>query len=43
VSPRDWPSYGPCAKTLREFTDAYLAFRARVVELARELGRGAQP
>jgi len=43
VSPRDWPSYGPCAKTLREFTDAYLAFRARVVELARELGRSAQP
>ena len=39
VSPRDWPSYGPCVKTLREFTGAYLAFRARVVELAKEIGR----
>lgn len=42
VSPRDWPSYGPCAKTLREFTSAYLAFRSKVVELAREVGRASQ-
>jgi len=38
VSPRDWPTYGPCVKTLDEFTRAYLAFRARVVELARSIG-----
>jgi len=42
VSPRDWPSYGPCAKTLREFTGAYLAFRAKVVELAKGIGRSSQ-
>jgi hypothetical protein len=42
VSPNDWPSYGPCSKTLREFTNAYLAFRSRVYELAKEVGRDFQ-
>lgn len=40
VSPKDWPSYGPCAKTLKEFTSAYLAFKARVVELAKSVAPG---
>jgi len=39
VSPRDWPSYGPCVKTLREFSSAYVSFRSRVVELARRVAR----
>ncbi|MGQ9479393.1 MAG: transaldolase family protein [Thermoproteota archaeon] len=30
VRPEDWPRYGPCEKTLKEFTAAYLAFRDRV-------------
>ncbi len=42
VSPNDWPSYGPCAKTLREFTNAYLAFRSKVIELAKEVGLASQ-
>lgn len=37
VSPKEWPSYGPCVKTLDEFTKAYLAFRSRVIDLARAL------
>ncbi len=32
----DWPSYGPCIKTLQEFTRAYLTFRKRVLDLAKE-------
>ncbi|MBO3832577.1 MAG: hypothetical protein FGF51_04235 [Candidatus Brockarchaeota archaeon] len=32
----DWPSYGPCVKTLQEFTRAYLTFRKRVLDLAKE-------
>ncbi|MEM2616523.1 MAG: hypothetical protein QXL64_03275, partial [Thermofilaceae archaeon] len=42
VRPHEWPSYGPCAKTLNEFTEAYLAFRRRVVELARRLSGGRE-
>jgi len=42
VSPNDWPSYGPCAKTLREFTNAYLAFRSKAIELAKEVGLASQ-
>jgi len=38
----EWPKYGPCVKTMNEFTNAYLKFRAKCVEtfkhLARELG-----
>lgn len=29
----DWPNYGPCAKTLEEFTKAYLSFRRKVLNL----------
>jgi len=42
VRTEDWPSYGPCVKTMKEFTNAYLKFRSKCVEtfkqLARELG-----
>jgi len=38
----EWPKYGPCLKTMREFINAYLRFRDKCVEtfkqLARELG-----
>ncbi len=38
----EWPNYGPCVKTMKEFTNAYLAFREKVVktikEIAAELG-----
>ncbi len=38
----EWPKYGPCVKTMNEFTNAYLKFRAKCVEtfkqLAKELG-----
>lgn len=37
VSPKDWPSYGPCAKTMDEFTKAYLAFRNNVVKFVKSL------
>lgn len=39
VSPADWPSYGPCVKTLNEFTSAYTSFRWRVVQLAKSIAR----
>jgi hypothetical protein len=29
----DWPNYGPCAKTLKEFTQAYLDFRNKVLDI----------
>jgi len=35
VRTEDWPRYGPCVKTMKEFTDAYLRFRDKVVALAR--------
>ncbi len=38
ISPPDWPSYGPCVKTLNEFTGAYTSFRWRVVQLAKSIG-----
>ncbi|MEM3980972.1 MAG: hypothetical protein QXF79_06960, partial [Ignisphaera sp.] len=37
VSPKDWPSYGPCAKTMDEFTKSYLAFREKVVKLIKSI------
>jgi hypothetical protein len=37
VSPKDWPSYGPCAKTMDEFTKGYLAFRDKVVKFIKSL------
>ncbi|MEM4441275.1 MAG: transaldolase family protein [Ignisphaera sp.] len=39
VSPKDWPTYGPCAKTLKEFTNSYIAFRERVVNAIKELSK----
>lgn len=33
----EWPSYGPCAKTLREFTNAYLKFRDKVIKAIKEI------
>lgn len=33
VRTEDWPNYGPCAKTLEEFTKAYLSFRRKVLDL----------
>lgn len=33
ASTEDWPNYGPCAKTLEEFTKAYLSFRRKVLNL----------
>ena len=35
----EWPKYGPCVKTMREFTEAYLRFRAKCVETFKELAR----
>lgn len=35
VETSEWPSYGPCVKTLEEFTRAYLSFRKRVLDLVR--------
>jgi hypothetical protein len=37
VGTADWPNYGPCLKTLEEFTGAYLSFRRKVVKLMGEL------
>lgn len=37
VSPADWPRYGPCVKTMNEFTNEYLAFRSKVVELIKTI------
>ncbi|MBS7609514.1 hypothetical protein KEJ19_02950, partial [Candidatus Bathyarchaeota archaeon] len=31
LKPEEWPRYGPVAKTMREFGDAYLNFRQRLV------------
>ncbi|MEM1508480.1 MAG: transaldolase family protein [Thermofilaceae archaeon] len=39
ISPADWPSYGPCLKTLNEFTYAYTSFRWRVAQLAKSIGK----
>jgi len=33
----DWPSYGPCVKTMNEFTQAYLRFREKVVKLFKDI------
>jgi len=35
----EWPKYGPCVKTMNEFTHAYLAFREKVVALAKEIAK----
>lgn len=33
----EWPNYGPCFKTLKEFTKAYLDFREKVLSIIIEL------
>lgn len=33
----EWPSYGPSAKTMHEFTEEYLAFRSRIVNTIKSL------
>ena len=35
----EWPSYGPCVKTMNEFTQAYLRFRERVIKLFKEISK----
>jgi len=35
----EWPSYGPCVKTMNEFTQAYLRFREKVIRLFKEISR----
>jgi len=37
IQTEEWPSYGPCAKTLDEFTKAYLNFRSKVLNVIKEL------
>lgn len=37
VDKEDWPEYGPCRKTMDEFTSAYLAFRNEVVRLVKNV------
>lgn len=37
IRTKDWSSYGPCAKTLEEFTKAYLAFRDKVLKTVKEV------
>lgn len=37
ISPKDWPNYGPCVKTMNEFTKAYLTYREKVVNLIKSL------
>ncbi len=39
VDPRDWPSYGPCVKTMNGFKAAYVEFREKVVNLFKELAK----
>ncbi|MCX8180054.1 MAG: hypothetical protein N3E41_01545 [Thermofilaceae archaeon] len=37
INRQEWSSYGPCVKTLNEFTVAYTAFRDKVVKLAKSI------
>ena len=37
VKVEDWPNYGPCRKTMKEFTNAYLAFREKVLAVVKEI------
>jgi len=37
IDPHEWPSYGPCRKTLEEFTAAYLEFRDKVVKIIKSI------
>lgn len=33
----EWPKYGPCVKTLNEFSNAYLKFREKVIKNVKEI------
>jgi len=35
----EWPKYGPCVKTMKEFTEAYIRFRSKCVETFKELAK----
>ncbi len=37
IRTQDWPNYGPCKKTMKEFTDAYLKFREKVLATIKEI------
>jgi hypothetical protein len=37
VSPSEWPKYGPCVKTMNEFTNEYLTFRSKVLNLVKSM------
>lgn len=39
ISPKDWSNYGPCMKTLKEFTTSYLAFRNKIVNAIKEISK----
>ncbi len=39
IKTMDWPKYGPCMKTLKEFTKAYLKFREKVVKTIKEIAQ----
>uniref|UniRef100_A0A7C5TGC7 Uncharacterized protein n=1 Tax=Ignisphaera aggregans TaxID=334771 RepID=A0A7C5TGC7_9CREN len=39
VSPSEWPKYGPCVKTMNEFTNEYLAFRSKVLNLVKSMAQ----
>ena len=38
----EWPSYGPCVKTMTQFTEGYERFKRKCVEFVRELARAAK-
>ncbi len=35
----EWPKYGPCVKTMKEFTEGYLKFRDKCVQVIKELAK----
>ncbi len=37
IDPHEWPSYGPCRKTLEEFTSAYIVFRDSVIKIVKSI------
>ncbi len=37
IRTEDWPKYGPCVKTMKGFTQAYLEFRDQVLRVVKEL------
>jgi len=33
----EWPGYGPCVKTMNQFSEGYIAFRTRCVEFVKQV------